>query len=296
MLNRQAADPPRPFRPTAASLKYHRAPMPRPSPAAAADANFVTHASWLQRRLSGMEVFDRPDLLVIDSGLPCDTFNFVCRARLGPDARDRARGPLDYFRQVERPFSWWVGPTDRPPDLHDVLCAVGLEPSETELAMVAHLSRLRRGEKVPELRIERVRSERSLRDFATVSAANWTPPDTQVIRFYQLAAAALLSADSPLWLYLGYVDDTPVATAELTAAEGVVGLYNISTLAPYRRRGFGTAMTLAPLIDARERGYDTAVLQAAPDGVGIYERVGFRPFGEITEYKPAPLPAPSEVP
>ena len=55
------------------------------------------------------------------------------------------------------------------------------------------------------------------------------------------SASALLSADAPLWLYVGYLGDRPIATAELTAAAGVVGLYNISTLAAYRRRGFGTA-------------------------------------------------------
>ena len=65
-----------------------------------------------------------------------------------------------------------------------------------------------------------------------------------------------------------------------------MGLYNISTVAAERRKGVGTAMTLRPLLDAREQGYRTGVLQAAPEGVGVYARVGFEPFGEITEYKP----------
>ena len=45
-------------------------------------------------------------------------------------------------------------------------------------------------------------------------------------------------------------------------------------------------MTWRPLRDARERGCDLGVLQAAPEGVSIYRRLGFRPFGEITEFKP----------
>ena len=38
--------------------------------------------------------------------------------------------------------------------------------------------------------------------------------------------------------------------------------------------------------DAKAAGCDLAVLQAAPAGVGLYRRLGFAPFGVITEYKP----------
>ena len=67
---------------------------------------------------------------------------------------------------------------------------------------------------------------------------------------------------------------------------GIVGLYNISTLESFRRRGIGTALTLQPLLDARESGFRTATLQVAAAGVSIYAHIGFTPFGDITEYKP----------
>ena len=66
--------------------------------AAAADVNFVTHAGWVQRHLASMTVSERHGLTVIDSGLPCDTFNFVSAARLTTaEARTRAREVLSYF-------------------------------------------------------------------------------------------------------------------------------------------------------------------------------------------------------
>ena len=65
----------------------------------------------------------------------------------------------------------------------------------------------------------------------------------------------------------------------------IVGLYNISTLEAFRRRGVGTALTLQTLLDARDGGFRTATLQAAA-GVSIYTGIGFTPFGDITEYKP----------
>ncbi len=75
-----------------------------------------------------------------------------------------------------------------------------------------------------------------------------------------------------------------MAASELTIGGGVVGMYNVCTLVAYRRRGFGMALTLRPLLDAREAGHGVGMLQAGAQGVGIYERIGFQAFGGITEY------------
>jgi ribosomal protein S18 acetylase RimI-like enzyme len=255
--------------------------------AGAADANFVVHATWVARHTPGMTVLEDTALVLVDSGLPCDTFNFVCRSRLGhDDVGPRASATIARFASVGRPFSWWVGPADTPNELGERLVAAGLKESERELAMAADL------DAVPELPppadfvIRRVQTPQELVTFAALSAANWTPPDQDVFRFYARATAVLLRDDAPQWLYLGYANGDAVATAVLTEGGTVVGLYNISTRADARGRGYGSAMTRQLLVDARERGFRTAVLQAAPDGVRIYERLGFTPFGPITEYKP----------
>jgi hypothetical protein len=46
-------------------------------------------------------------------------------------------------------------------------------------------------------------------------------------------------------------------------------------------------MTVQPLLDTREAGGGTAVLQASSEGARIYSRLGFETFGQITEFKPA---------
>lgn len=255
--------------------------------AQAADANFVTHASWTPSRVPGMVVRDEPDLVLVDSGLACDTFNFVLRARLdGGTAATRIAGALGHFRRVGRPFSWWVGPADLPADLGDLLEAQGVVRAESELAMAASLARLP-GESPPAgLEIRRVRTPVELADFARVNAANWSPPDEDVVRFHDRTATVTLSAGAPQWFYVGYFEGMPVAAAELTLGGGVAGLYGISTLASFRRRGFGRALTLRPLLDACAAGLRHAVLQASADGAPVYRRLGFEAFGEITEYKP----------
>jgi len=261
------------------------------SAAERADANFVVHASWVAARTPGMTSRVTRQLVVADSGLACDTFNFICRARLDPlEARKAAAEAVAYFSQRRRPFSWWVGPADRPRDLGKVLEDIGLNPAETELAMALPLADLpAEPAAIPGLEVLRVTREHDLETFARLSAANWSPPDPHVTAFYRLAEAAMLGADSPHRLYVGHFEGEPVATAEATVAEGTAGLYNISTRPEYRGRGIGSMMTWRPLHDTRGRGCDLGVLQAAPEGVSIYRRLGFRPFGDITEFKP---PAP----
>lgn len=255
--------------------------------AAAADENLITHMTWVQARLPGGNVEADEELVLSDSGLACDTFNFVCRARL-PWQRVRARigRVVEYFGSVSRPFSWWVGPTDRPEGLGAALLEAGFVTAESEVAMAADLRRLKPAELSPHgLRVERVTSAGQVGDFAVINAANWSPPDSAVLRFYEMATRFLLQPDCPLRLYVGYLGLEAVATAELTVCDGAVGLYNISTLATRRRMGFGSALTLRPLLDARAEGHRKAVLQASPDGQGVYARLGFRETGRYTEYQ-----------
>lgn len=97
----------------------------------------------------------------------------------------------------------------------------------------------------------------------------------------------MLARGCPLRLFVGYVGERPVATSELTVSDEAVGIYGVATLMAYRRRGYGSALTAWPLLQAKAEGHRTAVLQSSEDGVRIYEALGFRAYGEIVEYKPA---------
>ena len=84
--------------------------------------------------------------------------------------------------------------------------------------------------------------------------------------------------------YLARLDARPVGTASLFVSEGIAGIYEVATLPGERRRGVGTALTLAALHEARRRGCRLAVLQASRSGLRVYERLGFQPFGYFDAY------------
>src|SRR5260370_41063377 len=79
-------------------------------------------------------MFETLDILVADSGLPCDTFNAVACAHLRPDSIDgRIKSVIQSFEH--RPFSWRLGPEDRPGNLSARLEAAGLSDIEAQTAM-----------------------------------------------------------------------------------------------------------------------------------------------------------------
>lgn len=253
---------------------------------AAMEENLHGHVAYLQRFTPKMMVRDEDDLLIVDSGLACDSFNKVACARLSdPEANRRIEEVIRYFQSVSRPFSWWVGPGSRPLDLEIRLQAHGFHPEESELGMILELGKLPASIESPKgLAIRRAESQSEIAEFAAVIAANWAPPDSKVIAFYAQATPALLQADCPMKLFVGYLDDLPVSASEAFYDADVAGIYSVGTKKEFRRRGIGSALTWAAAEEAKRMGISRAVLQSSDAGKGVYARLGFQPGGRFVEY------------
>ncbi len=254
----------------------------------AMDANLAAHVSYVQRRLPGMFVDDRADLLIVDSGLATDTFNKILRTRLEPGTADqRIEEALAHFRGAQRPFSWWLGPLATPEDIGARLKQRGLRPAETELGMAAQLDHLPRALELPQgLEIHPVSTREQLENFCEIQAANWDPPDRLVHAFFARAADILLEPECPMRLYVGYHDGTPAAASELFLGAGAAGIHMVSTRREFQRRGIGFAMTWHAAAEGARLGMKTAVLQASDQGAPVYARLGFEAMCHYTEYQP----------
>ncbi len=67
-----------------------------------------------------------------------------------------------------------------------------------------------------------------------------------------------------------------VSVALTMAVGDDLSIQYVATEADYRRRGLASRLLLSVLAAARAEGVRSATLQASPDGLSVYERLGFR--------------------
>ena len=245
--------------------------------------------------LPGAELVQTPEL-----GRHCappnnPMFKGVWATKLEPERVDEAIDDvLDWFAKRRAPFFfWWIGPSTRPLDLGRRLAERGLMSMQAQTdrlaagmrvtpqgapGMAADLNAVNEGvlRDVPRgFAIETVRDERALREFTQVLVESYGLPDVMVQAWVD--ATLSFGFDRTPWrLYVGRLDGEPVATALIFDGGGVAGVYAVGTVERARGKGIGGAITLAPLLEAREEGYRHAVLFSTEMGVHAYERIGFR--------------------
>jgi len=129
------------------------------------------------------------------------------------------------------------------------------------------------------LAIEPVGDRVALRHFLRAGMVGFDIPDNSEEACLGLFAG--LGYGLPLRSYVGLLDGKPVAASQLFLGAGVAGIYWVATIPEARGKGIGTAMTLAPMRDARAAGHRIGILHPSPMGRGVYERLGFEECGRV---------------
>jgi GNAT superfamily N-acetyltransferase len=232
----------------------------------------------LWRSFPGARVDEPGDLVLYISGLGTSWANGVVAARLLPEEADeRIAWAVDQFEAAGVEASWSTGPLTTPADLADRLLAHGFHLKEDLPWMAADLAASPLEQAVPpELVIEEVRTPKLHDAWVTAMVEGFESDDESRETLDRLGRHELEHGDGSWVRFVGFLDGRPVASSGLVQAGGVAGIYNVTTLRSMRRRGFGTAMSLAATRRARDLGHRLAVLGASDDGRGVYERLGFR--------------------
>lgn len=155
-----------------------------------------------------------------------------------------------------------------------LLTARGFKWGDGPYGMSVDLNRLNESGQLPAgAEIKIVGDEKGVRDCAEVIMHGYGfPPDWKDITIDFLLGLGLAG---PYRSYVVYWEGKPVSTAAVFFGQEVAGIYTVATLPEARGKGFGAAVTLAPLLEARKIGYRAGILQASEMGFPVYKRLGF---------------------
>ena len=135
-----------------------------------------------------------------------------------------------------------------------------------------------------QLTIAHVSNGEMLKTWLRIMIVGSEIPEEGLTLLLDVATKQGFKHDATVHYYLGMLGNRPVATSLLYLAGGVAGIYNVATLPEVRQRGIGSALTVAPLLDARAWGYRIGTLQSTPMGLNLYRRLGFREYCTFHAY------------
>jgi ribosomal protein S18 acetylase RimI-like enzyme len=220
------------------------------------------------------------------TGLPDHFMNLVVSTQLPSGRADEiVDDALAHFRSIKiRKLSWLARAGTQTIELHNTLLANGLAFREcfaTEMAVDLAL--------LPEtlstshaLKIVTIEDQYTLRQWIHAASIGFRIGGQFEQVWRDLFADVICNPQYRT--YLALWNGKPVGTSQLFLSGGVAGIYNVSCLPEARGQGIGSALTLAPLLEARRLGYRIGILQASQQGYGVYRRLGFQDFGRLSVY------------
>lgn len=240
------------------------------------------HANWaawlgeFARHVPGAEVRQFGSLPAAAVGMPIPLFNQAFAFEVPTE--DELREAVEWLSSRGAPF-WVSTPAENADEIAAIAPAVGLaDTAESIPGMWISLDDV--SQLLPnELHIVRATEPEHLDAFAVAISGGFGPPP-ELAR--TITPDSVLNDDDHNQHLVGYVDEEPVACAELVATGDIAGVYSVAVPEQHRRRGYGEAVTAAVLRAGRDLGCTTGCLQASDMGKPIYERMGFDTF---TEYR-----------
>ena len=200
-------------------------------------------------------------------GCPAQIFNM----RLHPDtAEQRIREVVRDMEAGVLPRSILVSPRSRPDNLVSLLETHGFSIDAAGMCMAIDLEDW----PLPDpsgTRVVLAQNHDMLADWMNI--VNYAFTGHQVMDFWQFADLFDLNSTD---FFIGVAHNRPVATGMTIEHCGVATLEFVTTLPYYRNQGLGTAVTVAALLQLRERGVKTVTLRATPGAISLYKRIGFK--------------------
>jgi GNAT superfamily N-acetyltransferase len=237
-------------------------------------------------RWIGANLHDEPEMTWFDSDYPFQLANGIVRAQFSPDSQaQKLDERIQQLSAEHVAMACMIGPSTRPADLGERLQAHGWILDDAAPGMAIDLQILDDQTLTSSpITIERANNAEMLKTWLRVMTVGSEIPEAGRNVLLDIVSKQGFKDIPHVHCYLGWLEGEPVATSLLFLAGGVAGIYNVATLPAFRGQGIGSALTVAPLLDARARGYKIGVLQSSPMGLNLYKRLGFKEYCAFNAY------------
>ena len=231
------------------------------------------------------EINEMNDMIQFTSEINHPMGNWILKVRFNAKtAEERIAEIMKFYHERKLAMMWWITPSSTPKNILGLLGNAGLQISK-RAGMACDLrdltqAHLERALKRIEAKIEvmKVTTSNNLKLWGRVFQEGFSLPNAILEMFLHLFGSY---EKNYMNNYIAKIQEQPVAIASVLYYGGIAGIYNIATLPSYRRLGIGTAITLAPLLDAKKKGYEIACLESSEMGQNLYTRIGFKEYCKI---------------
>jgi GNAT superfamily N-acetyltransferase len=246
--------------------------------------------SWLSTRAPQAKRFEGVGVTATSSGLQVPLLNLALGCDFSPGTSDEV---IDheielvkrFFAKRAVPWSWWIGPHVRPPDIGQRLEQHGLKPNDRLLpALVASLPTQLPAVN-PAARVWQASNLMDLEAASTIRRIAFNFPYATALHYFETMADDWLNDPHARLFLAGLGDGAPGAIGAMIVRAGMPGVYVMATLPEWSRRGLGSAILARILSEAAAAGHRFISLTASKYGYPLYRRFGFEHIFDYTVYR-----------
>lgn len=188
-----------------------------------------------------------------------------------------------FYAQYNASWFCMVGSATKPATLGQYLLRQGLTLEETYPSMYFDLSNDF---------LQTLDTDFIIRESLDANLNDWVlplreafPSSDRAESYRQLNGRLPHGPQCKLRHFVGYYKNKPVTAGTLFLSEHACMIHNIGTLPALRYRGFGTAMVLHLMREAKQLGIKHCFLDASESGLSVYKKIGFVVYARTRLYK-----------
>ena len=184
----------------------------------------------------------------------------------------RVQQMISFIKAGIMPDSMLITPNTKPVDLAERLSHKGFIIDDTGSCMLMYLDNYKKIKfEHADFVVSDIMGKKQLSEWVNILSEALFEGELITVEQFK----DIMTLDNT-YFYIGLLNGKPVTTC-MTIVDGDTStLEFVSTLKEYRRRGFASAVMNKAFMDLRQKGVKTVALNAEPDGISVYNKLGFK--------------------